>query len=77
MKIRWYFSFLDLLHITPKSSHGSNFKFRVVSMNEVDVFWLMEVLNQNYNTMELINFSKKIQIFDIHIQVVTLKMTTC
>jgi hypothetical protein len=63
MKIRWssllFGSFA--LHFQIKlSTHGSNFNSIFVIMNELELFFLMWVLTQNFNTMDLVKFLEKI-----------------
>jgi hypothetical protein len=46
-------------------------------MSELKLFLLMEVLTQNFNTVDLVKFLEKNQKLHIWILVVTLKMTSC
>jgi hypothetical protein len=62
MKIRWsiFFSGSFVLHFQIKLSiHASNFNSRFVSMSELDLFLLMGVLTQNFNTMDLVKILEK------------------
>jgi hypothetical protein len=56
MKIRWSFA----PHFQIKlSTHGSNLNSIFVIMSELELFFLTEVLNQNFNTMDLVKFLEK------------------
>jgi hypothetical protein len=64
MKIRWssliFGSFA--LHFQIKLSiHSSNLNSIFVIMSEVELFFLTGVLTQNFNTVDLVNFLKKIK----------------
>jgi hypothetical protein len=57
MKIRWSSLFFGSFvpHFQIKLSiHGSNLNSIVVIMNEVELFFLMKVLTQNFNTVDLV-----------------------
>jgi hypothetical protein len=41
------------------STHGSNVDSIFVSMSELELFLLMGVLTQNFNTMDLVKFLEK------------------
>jgi hypothetical protein len=41
------------------SIQGSNLNSRFVSMSELELFLLTEVLTPNFNTMNLVNFLEK------------------
>jgi hypothetical protein len=41
------------------STHGSNLNSIFVIMSEIELFFLMRVLTQNLNTMDLVNFFEK------------------
>jgi hypothetical protein len=45
-------------------------------MSEVEIFLFKGFFTENSNTIELVKFSKEIQILHIYIQVVSLKMTS-
>jgi hypothetical protein len=79
MKIRWSSLFFGSFapHFQIKLSiYGSNFNSRFVSMSELELFLLMEVLTPNFNTMDLVKILEKNQKFHIQIVVVTLKVTS-
>jgi hypothetical protein len=64
MKIRWSSLFFGSFapHFQIKLSiHGSNCNSRFVSMSEVELFLLMGVLIQNFNTMDLVKILEKNQ----------------
>jgi hypothetical protein len=46
-------------------------------MNELEIFLLTRVLTQNSNTMELVKFIDKNRKYQIQIEVVALKVTSC
>jgi hypothetical protein len=80
MKIRWssFFSGSFAHHFQIKSSiHGSNCNSGFVSMSEVELFFLMGVLTQNFNTVDLVKILEKNQKLHIQIIAVTLKVTSC
>jgi hypothetical protein len=57
MKIRWssLFSGSFTPHFQIKlSTHGSNLNSIIVIMSELELFFLMGVLTQNFNTMDLV-----------------------
>jgi hypothetical protein len=43
------------------STHGSNLNSIFVIMSELELFFLMGVLIQNFNTVDLVNFLEKNQ----------------
>jgi hypothetical protein len=57
--------------------HASNFNSRFVSMSELELFLLMEVLNPNFLGMDLVKILEKNKKLHIQIIVVTLKVTSC
>ena len=59
------------------SIHGSNCNFWFVSMNELELFMLMEDLTPNFNTVDLVNFFGKNQKLHFYIIAVTLKVMSC
>jgi hypothetical protein len=62
MKIKWSSLFFGSFatHFQIKlSKHGSNLNSIFVIMSELKFFLLMEVLIQNFNTVDLINFLEK------------------
>jgi hypothetical protein len=64
MKIKWSSLFFGSFapHFQIKLSiHGSNFNSIFVIMNELDLFFLMEVLTQNFNIVDLVKFLEKNQ----------------
>jgi hypothetical protein len=64
MKIRWYSLFFGSFapHFQIKSStHGSNLNSRFVIMTELELFFLMGVLTQNFNIVDLVKFLEKNQ----------------
>jgi hypothetical protein len=64
MKIRWSSLFFGsfAIHFQIKlSKHGSNPNSIFVIMNELELFFLMGVLIQNFNTMDLVKFLGKNQ----------------
>jgi hypothetical protein len=64
MKIRWSSIFLDLLHLTSKSSiHGSNLNSIPIILSELKFFLLTGVLIQNFNDVDLVKFLEKIKNF--------------
>jgi hypothetical protein len=68
MKIRWSSFFFGSFapHFQIKlSTHGSNLNSIFVIMSELDFIWLMRVLTQNLNTVDLVKFLEKNQ--KIHI----------
>jgi hypothetical protein len=74
------FSFLGSFapHFKIKLSiNASNFNSRFVSMSELELFLLIEILTPNFNTMDLINILEKNQKLHIQIVAVTLKVTSC
>jgi hypothetical protein len=81
MKLDGLLFSLGLLHITSYiklSKHGSNLNSIFVIMNELKFFLLMGVLTQNFNTMDLVNYLKKIKKtthLESQIVAVTLKVT--
>jgi hypothetical protein len=59
MKIRW--SFYKKISFAPHfqiklSTHGSNLNSIFVIMSEKELFFLMRVLTQNFNTLDLVKF---------------------
>jgi hypothetical protein len=56
MKIRWSSLFLGLFH---SSIHGSNLNSIFVIMSELELFFLIGVLAQNFNTVDLVKFLEK------------------
>jgi hypothetical protein len=63
MKIRWSSLFFGSFapHFQIKLSiHYSNLNSIFVIMSELELFFLTRVLTQNFNTMDLVNFLKKI-----------------
>jgi hypothetical protein len=80
MKITWSSLFFGSFapHFQIKlSMHASNFNFRFVSMNELELFLLTGVLTPNYNTTDLVKILEKNQKLHIQIVAVTLKVTSC
>jgi hypothetical protein len=80
MKIRWSSLFFGSFapHFQIKLSiHASNFNYRFVNMNELELFLLTGVLTPNFNTMDLIKILEKNEKLHIHIVLVTLKVTSC
>jgi hypothetical protein len=80
MKIRWYSLFFgsSAAHFQIKLSiHALNFNSRIVSMSELELFLLMGVLTQNFNTMDLVKILEKNQKLHIQIVAVTLKVMSC
>jgi hypothetical protein len=80
MKIKWSSLFFGSFapHFQMKLSiHASNFNSRFVSMSELEIFLLMEVLTPNFNTMDLVKILEKNQKLHIQIIAVTLKVTSC
>jgi hypothetical protein len=80
MKIRWYSLFFgsSAAHFQIKLSiHALNFNSRIVSMSELELFLLMGVLTQNFNTMDLVKILEKNQKLHIQIVAVTLKVLSC
>jgi hypothetical protein len=66
MEIRWsslfFGSFAHYFQIK-LSTHGSNLNSIFVIMSEVELFFLMGVLTQNFNSVDLVKFlDKKIKI---------------
>jgi hypothetical protein len=64
MKIRWSSLFFGSFapHFQIKlSTHGSNLNSVFVIMSELELFFLMRVLTQNFNTMDLVKFLGKSQ----------------
>jgi hypothetical protein len=59
------------------SIHDSNLNSKFVSMTEIELFLLMGVLTQNFNTMDLVKILEKNQKIHIQIVAVTLKVTSC
>jgi hypothetical protein len=62
MKIRWSSLFLGSFapHFQINlSTHGSNIKSIFISMSELELFLLIGVLTQNFNTMDLVKFLEK------------------
>jgi hypothetical protein len=62
MKIRWSYLFFGSFapHFQIKLNiHGSNLNFIFVIMSEVELFLLMGVLTQNFNTVDLVKFLEK------------------
>jgi hypothetical protein len=53
--------------------HSSNFNSGFVSMSELELFLLMGVLTQNFNTMDLVKVLEKNQKLHIQIVAITLK----
>jgi hypothetical protein len=45
------------------NTHGSNLNSMLVIVSELEFFLLTRVLTQNFNTMDLVNFLKKIENF--------------
>jgi hypothetical protein len=68
IKIRWssllFGSFAPHFQIK-LSTHGSNLNSIFVIMSELELFFLMGVLTQNFNTMDLVKFLGKNQ--NVHI----------
>jgi hypothetical protein len=80
MKIRWFSLFFGSFapHFQVKLSiHASNGNSRFVSMSELELFLLTEVLTPNFNTMDLVKILEKNQKLHIQIVAVTLKVTSC
>jgi hypothetical protein len=80
MKIRWSSLFLGSFepHFQIKlSTHGSNPNSIFVVMSELELFLLIGVLTQNFNTVELVKFLEKKKKIHILIIMVTLKVTSC
>jgi hypothetical protein len=80
MKIKWSSLFFGSFapHFQIKLSiHGSNFNSKFVSINELELFLLTEVLTPNFNIMNLVKILEKNQKLHIQIVVVTLKVTSC
>jgi hypothetical protein len=80
MKIRWSFLFWGSFarHFQIKLSiHASNFNSKFVSMSELELFLLTEILTPNFNTMDLIKILEKNQKIHIQIVAITLKVTSC
>jgi hypothetical protein len=70
MIIRWYFFFLGSFARSLEnrlSTCHTYLNFRLVSMSDVEYFYLKGVLTQYFNSVEVVNFIKK----------VTLKMISC
>jgi hypothetical protein len=66
MKIRWFPLFLGSFahHFQIKlSTHGSNLNSMFVIKSELELFFLTGVLTQNFKTVDLVNFLKKIKNF--------------
>jgi hypothetical protein len=64
MKIKWYSHFIGSFaaHFQIKFSiHSSNLNSIFVIMSEVKFSLLMEVLTQNFNTLDLVKFLEKNQ----------------
>jgi hypothetical protein len=80
MKIRWsslfFGSFAHHFQIE-LSIHGSNCNSIFVIMSELELFLLMGVLAQNFNTVDLVKILEKNQKIHIQIVAVTLKVTSC
>jgi hypothetical protein len=57
--------------------HASIFNYRIVSMNDLELFLLTGVLTANFNTMDLVKILDKNQKLHLQILVVTLKVTSC
>jgi hypothetical protein len=62
MKIRW--SFLSFGSFAPHfqiklNTHGSNLNSIFVNISELELFLLMGVLTQNFNTVDLVKFLEK------------------
>jgi hypothetical protein len=80
MKIRWSSLFFGSFatHFQIKlSKHCSNLNSIFVIMSELELFFLMEVLIQNFNTMDLVKFLGKHKKLQIQIITITLKVTSC
>jgi hypothetical protein len=66
MKIRWSSLFFGSFahHFQIKlSTHGSNLNSIFVVMSELELFLLKGVFTQNFNTVDLVKFLKKIKNF--------------
>jgi hypothetical protein len=64
MKIKWSSLFLESfasLFQIKLNTHGSNPNSIFVIINELELFLLMGVLTQNFNTMDLVKFLEKNQ----------------
>jgi hypothetical protein len=64
MKIRWFFFFWGSFapHFQIKlSTHVSNLNSIFVIMSELEFFFLIRVLTQNFNTVDLVKFLGKNQ----------------
>jgi hypothetical protein len=57
--------------------HASNFNSRFVSMSELELFLLTEILTPNFLGMDLGKILEKNQKLHIQIIAVTLKVTSC
>jgi hypothetical protein len=80
MKIRWSSLFFGSFapHFQIKLSiHASNLNSKFVSMTKLELFLLMGVLTQNFDTMDLVKILEKNQKLHIQIVAVTLKVTSC
>jgi hypothetical protein len=58
-------------------THDSSFNSIFAIMSELKFFFLMGVLTQNFNTMDLVKFLEKNQKIHIYIITVTFKVTSC
>jgi hypothetical protein len=68
MKIKWSSLFFGSFapHIQIKlSTHGSNLNSIFVIRSELEFFVLMEVMTQNFNTMDLVKFLENNQKLEI------------
>jgi hypothetical protein len=77
MKIRWSSFFFGSFapHFQIKlSKHASNFNSKFVSISELELFLLTEILTPNFNTMDLVKILEKNQKLHIQIVAVTLKV---
>jgi hypothetical protein len=66
MKIRWSFIFFGSFapHFQIKLNiHGSNLNYIFVIMSELELFFLMGILTQNFNIVDLVKFLEKIKNF--------------
>jgi hypothetical protein len=80
MKIRWSSFFWGSFapHFQIKLGiHASNFNSKFVSMSELELFLLTEILTTNFLDMDLVKILEKNQKLHIQIIAVTLKVTSC